>query len=75
MKVLGGGTFNVHYDKEAEGDYSDHCIELLPAVISQCNKTIPDLTYNITQAILLVIWDMIKSGREEEEIRICLSMK
>jgi predicted RNase H-like HicB family nuclease len=73
MKVL-GGTFKVHYDKEAEGDYSDHCIEL-PAVISQCNKTIPDLTYNITQAIPLVILDMIKSGREEEEIRICLSMK
>lgn len=73
MKVL-GGTFNVHYDKEAEGDYSDHCIEL-PAVISQCNKTLPDLTYNITQAIPLVILDMIKSGREEEEIRICLSVK
>jgi predicted RNase H-like HicB family nuclease len=73
MKVL-GGTFNIHYNKEAEGDYSDHCIEL-PAVISQYNKTIPDLTYNITQAIPLVILDMIKSGREEEEIRICLSMK
>ena len=68
MKVLGGGTFNIRYNKEAEGDYSGHCIELLPAVISQCNKTIPDLTYNITQAILLVIRDMIKSGRRRKRL-------
>ncbi len=73
MKVL-GGTFNIHYEKEAEGDYSGRCIDLPAVIISQCKKTIPDLTYNITQAILLVILDMIKS-RREEEIRICFWKK
>jgi hypothetical protein len=73
MKVL-GGTFDIHYDKEAEGDFSDHCTELPAVIISQCSKTIPNVTYNITQAILLVIRDMIKPGREEE-IRSCFWKK
>jgi predicted RNase H-like HicB family nuclease len=65
MKVL--GTLNIIFNKEEDGSsyYSGQCVEL-PAAVSLGNKSIPELTYNITQAILLVIQEMIKSGREEE---------
>jgi predicted RNase H-like HicB family nuclease len=57
--------FTLVYQKEEEGGYSGHCLEL-PGAISQ-GETLEELKENIVEAIRLVLEDMAEEAAEKKK--------
>lgn len=57
--------YTLVYQKEKEGGYSGHCLEL-PCAISQ-GETLDELKENIVDAIKLILEDMEEEAQEKKK--------
>jgi predicted RNase H-like HicB family nuclease len=66
--------YTLVYQKEEEGGYSGHCLEL-PSAISQA-ETIEELRKNIGDAIRLILDDMKReeAERKQQTMKITVSV-
>lgn len=64
--------YTLVYQKEKEGGYSGHCLEL-PGAISQ-GETLKELKENIADAIRLILDDIEEEAQEKKKqlVEICV---